>query len=76
MSNLITHLSILTLRFSVEIKFSVGDHLQVSKYQNILAKAYQPILTEEMFLIKKDKNTTPWTFVFEDLHGKEIAGTF
>ena len=28
------------------------------------------------FLIKKIKNTVPWTYVINDFNGKEIIGTF
>ena len=27
-------------------------------------------------MIKKIKNTVPWTYVIDDLNGEEIAGTF
>ena len=27
-------------------------------------------------MIKKIKNTLPWTYVFKDLNGEEIVGTF
>ena len=29
-----------------------------------------------MFVIKKLKNTAPWTYVINDLNGEEIIGTF
>ena len=29
-----------------------------------------------MFVIKKVKNTVPWTYVINDLNGEEIIGTF
>ena len=28
------------------------------------------------FLIKKVKNTVPWTYIINDLNGEEIIGTF
>ena len=31
---------------------------------------------EEVFVIKKVKNTVPWTYVIGDLKGEEIIGTF
>ena len=27
-------------------------------------------------MIKKNKNTVPWTYVIDDLNGEEITGTF
>ena len=57
-------------------KFKVGDHVRISKYKSIFAKGYMPNWSEEVFVIKKVKNTVPWTYVFNDLNGKEITGTF
>ena len=57
-------------------KFKVGDHVRISKYKNIFAKGYMPNWSEELFVIKKVKNTVPWTYVINDLNGEEITGTF
>ena len=57
-------------------KFKVGDHVRISKYKNIFAKGYTPNWSEEVFVIKKVKNTVPWTYVINDLNGEEIIGTF
>ena len=64
-------------------KFKVGDHVRISKYKNIFAKRYTPNWYEEVFVIKKVKNTVPWTYVecmlsmyFHDLNGEEIIGAF
>ena len=57
-------------------KFKVGDHVRISKYKNIFAKGYTPNWSEEVFVIKKVKNTVPWTYVINDLNGDEITGTF
>ena len=35
-----------------------------------------PNWSEEVFVIKKVKNTAPWTYVINDLNGEEIIGTF
>ena len=38
---------------------------------------YQNIKTfEEVIVIKKVKNTVPWTYAISDLKGEEILGTF
>ena len=42
-------------------KFKVGDHVRISKYKNIFAKGYIPNWSEEVFVIKRIKNTVPWT---------------
>ena len=57
-------------------KFKVGDHVRISKYKNIFAKGYTPNWSEEVFVIKKVKNTVPWTYVINDLNDEEITGTF
>ena len=57
-------------------KFKVGDHVRIAKYKNIFAKGYTPNWSEEMFVIKKIKNTVPWTYVINDLNGEEIIAIF
>ena len=54
----------------------VGDHVRISKYKNIFAKGYVPDWSEEVSVIKKAKNTVPWTYVISDVIGEEIVGTF
>ena len=57
-------------------KFKVGDLVRISKYKNIFAKGYMPNWSEEVFVIKKVKNTIPWTYVINDLNSEEIIETF
>ena len=57
-------------------KFKVCDYVRISKYKNIFAKGYMANCSEEVFVIKKVKNTIPWTYVINDLNGEEIIGTF
>ena len=57
-------------------KFKVVDHVRISKCKNIFAKGYTPNWSEEIFIIKKVKDTAPWTYVINDLNGDEIIGTF
>ena len=54
---------------------TLGDHVRISKNKNIFAKGYTPNWSE-VFVIKKVKNTVPWTYVINDLNGAEIIGTF
>ena len=51
-------------------KFEVGDQVGISKYKNIYTKRYMSNWSEEI------KNIVQWTYVIEDLNGKEIVGTF
>ena len=57
-------------------KFKVSDHVRISKYKNIFAKGYTLKWSEEVFGIKKVKNTVPWTYFINDLNDNEIIGTF
>ena len=57
-------------------KFKVGDRVKISKYKNIFAKGCTPNWSEEIFVIKKLKNTVPWTYIINDLNDNEITATF
>ena len=57
-------------------QFKVGDQVKISQCKNIFAKGYTPNCSEEFFVIKKVKNTVPWTYAINDLNGDEIIGTF
>ena len=37
---------------------------------------YSQILSEDVFVIKKVKNTVPWAYAIEDIIGKEIVEMF
>ena len=54
----------------------VGDHVRISKYKNIFDERYTPNWSEEVFVIKKVKNTVPWTYVISYLKDNEITKTF
>ena len=56
---------------SKDPKFKIGDIVRISKYKDIFAIGYVQNWPEEVFLIKKVKNTVLWTYVI-----KEIVGTF
>ena len=49
---------------------------RISKYKNIFVKGCVPNWFEEVFVVKKVKNTVPWTYVISDLKGEKIVGTF
>ena len=53
-------------------EFKVNDHVRTSKYKNIFAKGYTPNWFEEVYVIKKVKNTVPWTYIINDLNGEKI----
>ena len=57
-------------------KFKIDDIVSISQFKNIFAKGYTLNWSEEVFVIKKVKNTVLWTYVIRDLNGEEIVGTF
>ena len=42
-------------------KSKIVDNVRISKYKNVFTKGYNPNWSEEVFVIKKVKNTVPWT---------------
>ena len=54
----------------------VGDHVRISKYKNIFAKGCTQNQSEEVFVIKKVKDTVPWTYIINDLNDDQIIGPF
>ena len=43
-------------------KYKIGDTVRTSKYKNIFSKRYTSNCPKEVFVIKKVKNTVPWTY--------------
>ena len=54
-------------------KCKVGNHTRISKYKNIFAKSYVSNWSEEIFVIKKVKDTVSLTYVLSDLKDKVIV---
>ena len=72
-----THIFSLVIKLMTKIRnFKLVIMLEYQKYKKIFANSYTPNWSEEVFVIKKVKNTVPWTYVINDLNGKEIVGTF
>ena len=59
-----------------EPKFKVGDHARISEYKKCFAKGFVPNWSEEVFVIKKVKNTVPQTYVISNLDSEKIVRTF
>ena len=57
-------------------KFKTDGTDRISKYKSSLAKGYTSNWSEEVLIIKKVKNTVPWTYVVKDLNEKKDVGTF
>ena len=56
--------------------FKVDNQVRTSKYKNNFARGYVSNYSEEVFVIKKVKNTAPWTYLISDLNGEEIIGAY
>ena len=57
-------------------KYKVGDYVRISKYKNIFAKRYTPNWSEEVFVIKKVKNTVLWMTLLMTLKMKKLLEHF
>ena len=57
-------------------KFKAGDNVRISKNKNISAKGYVPNWSEEVFVIKKVRNTMPQIYVISDLTEKKLLEPF
>ena len=60
----------------IDPKLKIGDIVRISKYKNNFAKGYTPNSSEDVFVLKRAKNTVPWIYVINDFNGEEIVGTF
>ena len=50
--------------------------LEYQNAKNFFAKGCTPNWSEEVFMIKKVKNTVLWAYVISDLNGEKFVGTF
>ena len=57
-------------------KFSIGDHVRITKKKKKFDKGYTQIWTEEVFTISKIHLTIPVTYKITDYNGGEIKGSF
>ena len=62
--------------YDINLKFSVGDKVRISKKKKTFEKGYTTRWTEEIFTIVEVKRTSSITYKITDLNGEEIKGTF
>ena len=55
-------------------EFKIGGIVRISKYKNIFGKTYTPDWSEKVFVIKKVKNTVPWTYLISHLKAEKTVG--
>ena len=66
-------ITVLNLRSVVMLEYqNINLKLKKKKF----AKVYTSNWSEEVFVVKKVKNTFPWTFVINDHNGEEVIGMF
>ena len=63
---------ILTLILKIMINILNLKLVIIWDYQNI--HIFLQKVTQQVMVVKKVKNTVPWTYVVEDLNGAEIVG--
>ena len=73
---MLSRVHLLSMKLNIMIKNLVADHVRIWKYNNVVGLGYTPNWLERVFVIKKVKNTVPWTCVIENFHREEIVGTF
>ena len=62
--------------YDINLKFSVGDKVRISKKKKTFEKGYTTRWTEEIFTIVEVKRTSSITYKITDLNREEIKGTF
>ena len=58
------------------LKFKIGDITRLSRHKNAFGRAYVSNWSEDVFVIKKFKNTVPWRYINSNLKGEVIVETF
>ena len=57
-------------------KFSIGDHVRITKKKKTFDNGYTQRWTEEVFKISRIQLTIPVTYEITDYNGEEIQGSF
>ena len=64
------------IKLSQKPKFTVGDHVRISKVRGVFDKKYQSNWSTEIFTIKKVQYTNRTTYLLEDVNKRDIKGGF
>ena len=57
-------------------KFRIGDTVRISRMEDIFEHGFLPNWSEQIYKIHKINNSTPVTYILEDLRGEIIVGSF
>ena len=56
--------------------FQIGDHVRMVRLKDKFEKGFTPNWTQELYIIKSVKTTTPITYTLVDLRGEDVEGSF
>jgi hypothetical protein len=59
-----------------QYKFSVGDHVRISRIKGTFEKGYLPNWSEALYTVHEVKRTDPITYIIKDMNGEIITGGF
>ena len=63
--------------YGTTAKYSIGDHVRISRSKQTFEKGYEKNFSEEVFKIKRVAHRQNiYTYILEDLNGEEIDGFF
>lgn len=57
-------------------KFSVGDHVRISRLSKTFGKGYTPRWSNEIYTVHSVQNTSPVTYILKDCRGEILRGGF
>ena len=57
-------------------KFRIGDKVRISRIKGIFEHGFLPNWSEQIYKIHNIQNSTPVTYILEDLQGEIIEGSF
>ena len=58
------------------VKYSIGDVVRIYQWKDTFTKSSGSRFTEEVFKVREVQKTKPHTYLFENLNGVEIKGSF
>ena len=57
-------------------KFKIGETVRISRIKGIFEHGFLPNWSEQIYKIHKINNSSPVTYILEDLQGETIEGSF
>ena len=57
-------------------KFKIGDTVRISRIKGIFEHGFLPNWSEQIYKLREINNSSPVTYILEDLQGEIIVGSF